>query len=264
MKTIRWPILAAALLLLTFGAAAGEGEAQTPPSDKIPEPGYLEVLQMTAVELDGRLPGSVDPVSFAWSIVEGEGGKLFDTDKPDAVFLGPKVETGTLDFLIELTVTYREQPPSTRRVRIRVLSEEAAKAAEGSADDTQWLEDYYRGLREREEEKKASQPRLVVPNTGPTTSMSVGVHRGWGGGWGGSVGFRWTMSYPITQPVDVPPPGETHDPGQGLWDIARPVPYEELGTTFPSSIADRYSPADHPDSDDGNDQPEPEKSEEDR
>jgi hypothetical protein len=230
------------LLLMTFGATAGEeGSQQALP---VPEPGYLEVIQMTAVELDGRLPGGAEAVSFQWSIVEGVGGRLFEVDKPDAVFLAPKVERGTLEFLIELTVNYREQPPSTRRLRIRVFSEEAAKAADGSGDDTQWLQDYYKRARDKEDQQKSQAPTLIVPNS--SSSMSFGVHRGWGGGWGGSMGYHWTMSYPITQPVDVPPPGETHQPGEGAWDMAKPVPYGELDTRFPSSIADRYSPADDP------------------
>jgi hypothetical protein len=231
------------LLIVTITPAVAE-EAQAPAAPApVPEPGYLEVIQMTAVELDGRLPGEAEPVSYQWSIVEGEGGKLFDRDKEDAVFLCPKVEKGTLDFVVELTVTYREQPPSTRRLRIRVFSEEAANADSGKEDDTQWLQDFYKKAAEQEEKKKSQAPTVVVPNTG--TTMHFGVSP-WGWGWGGSMGFRWSMNYPITQPVTVPPPGQSHQPGEGEWDMAKPVPYGELDTRFPSSIADRYSPADAP------------------
>jgi len=267
MNKNRW-LMFGVMLLVTAASAAAEEQPQPATAEPVPEPGYLEVIQMTAVELDGRLPGGVDPVSFQWSIIEGEGegegegARLFEVDKPDAVFLAPKVEQGTQDFVIELTVNYREQLPSTRRLRIRVLSEEAAKAADDSGDDTQWLQDYYREQAEREEKKKSQAPTIIVPNT--SSSMSFGVHRGWGGGWGGTMGFRWTMSYPITQPVDVPPPGETHQPGEGRWDIASPVPYEKLGTTFPSSIADRYSPADDPQAKPAEPESDPEKSDDDR
>ena len=185
MNKNSWLVLLALLLMISV-ATAGEEEPQQ--ATPVPEPGHLEVIQMTAVELDGRLPGGVEPVSFQWSIVEGEGGRLFEVDKPDAVFLAPKVEQGTLDFLIELTVNYREQPPSTRRVRIRVFSEEAAKAADGSGDDTQWLQDHYKRAREREDEQKSQAPTINVPNS--SSSMSFGVHRGWGGGWGGSMGYH--------------------------------------------------------------------------
>jgi len=257
MNKNSWLVLLALLLTISV-ATAGEEEAQQAPP--VPEPGHLEVIQMTAVELDGRLPGGVEPVSFQWSIVEGEGGRLFEVDKPDAVFLAPKVEQGTLDFLIELTVNYREQPPSTRRVRIRVFSDEAAKADGDSGDDTQWLKDHYKRANEREEQQKSQAPTIVVPNS--SSSMYFGVHRGWG--WGGSMGYRWTMNDPITQPVDVPPPGETHQPGEGAWDMAKPVPYGELDTRFPSSIADRYSPADDPQAKSPEPESESDKSDDDR
>jgi hypothetical protein len=241
MNKHSWLILVA-LLIVTVGSAVGE---QMPgPSQPIPEPGYLEVIQMTAVELDGRLPGGAEPVSYHWVVIEGgDDGRLFDGDKQDAVFLAPKVAQGTRDFLLQLTVTYREQAPSVRRLKIRVLSEAAANASGDSGDDTQWLQDFYKKAQEKEDKKQSQAPTIVVPNGG--TTMRFGMSP-WGWGWGGSMGFAWTMNYPISQPVSVPPPGETHQPGEGSWDMAKPVPYGELSTRFPSDVADRYSPADDP------------------
>ena len=252
MNKYSWLILLA-LLIVAVTSVAGEETAQPASSQPIPEPGYLEVIQMTAVELDGRLPGGAEPVSYHWTIVEGgDDGRLFDGDKQDAVFLAPKIAQGTRDFLLQLTVTYREQAPSVRRLQIRVLSEAAAKPADGSGDDTQWLQDFYKKAEEQEDKKKSQAPTMVVPNTG--TTMHFGVSP-WGRGWGGSMGYSWTMNYPITQPVTVPPPGQTHQPGEGSWDMAKPVPYGELSTRFPSDVADRYSPADDPaaESDPGSD-----------
>jgi len=234
------------LLIASITSVIGDQTpSQATPAPE-PEPGHLEVIQMTAVELDGRLPGAAEPVSYQWSIIEGEGGKIFDADKEDAVFLSPKVEKGTQDFLIELTVTYKDHPPSTRRLRISVFSEEAADADSGEAEDTQWLQDFYKKAAEQEEKKKSQAPTMVVPNTG--TTMHFGFSP-WGWGWGGSVGYRWSMNYPISQPVTVPPPGLVHHPGEGEWDMAKPVPYGELDKRFPSNVADRYSPADGPPSD---------------
>ena len=253
MNKHSWLILAA-LMIATFASAADDQAQTQAPLD--PAPGYLEVIAMTAVELDGRLPEGNAPVSYQWSIIEGgEDGRLFDGDKQAAVFLAPKVEKGTRDFVIELTVTYREQPPSTRRLRIRVMSEEATKSGGGSEDDTQWLQDFYKKAAEREEKKQSQAPTIIVPNTG--TTMHFGMSP-WGWGWGGSMGYSWTMNYPITQPVMIPPPGQTHLPGEGEWDMAKPVPYGELDTRFPSSISDRYSPADGPQS-----EPDAEKSKDD-
>jgi hypothetical protein len=252
-------ILGTLLMVVIASATAEQAPSQATPVP-VPEPGHLEVIQMTAVELDGRLPGAAEPVSYQWSIVEGEGGRIFDGDKQDAVFVSPKVEKGIEEFLIELTVTYSEQPPSTRRLRISVFSEEAANADSAPAGDTQWISDFYKKAAEREEKKKSQAPTIIVPNTGP--SMHFGVSP-WGWGWGGSMGVRWSMSYPITQPVTVPPPGQTHQPGEGEWDMAKPVPYGELDKRFPSDVAGRYSPADGPPSE-AETESESKKSDEDR
>jgi hypothetical protein len=148
-------------------------------------------------------------------------------------------------FVVELKVTYRDQPPSTRRLSIRVLPADPNAALDGSGEqDTEWLNDFYRTTREREEERQSDSGSVAPGRSNP--SVSIGVGGSSGGNWGGSVGFRWSMSYPLSQPVAVPPPGQTRQPGEGTWDVAQPVPYGELSTTFPASIAERYSPQDCP------------------
>ncbi len=229
--------LAACLLVMLSMTSRGEESAST---EAEPVPGQLDIIERTAVSLDGRPPDGVEATSFRWSIVEGEGGQLFGADQEDAVFVAPAVERGVKQFLIELTVTYVDQPPSTRRLRIRVLPTDPAAAQEGSAaGDTQWIEDHYRRAREAEEEKKrsSSSPTFGTGRSGP--SVSIGVAGGTHGTRGG-IGIRWSMSYPLAQPVDVPPPGQSRMPGEGTWDVARPVPRDQLSATFPPEIAERY------------------------
>ena len=230
------------VVVLVAGISTGSADDDAPEIDAVP--GQLDVIEMTAVELDGRPPDGVGPAIYRWSIIEGEGGKLFSADQQDAVFLAPRVERGVRQFVVELTALYEDQSPSTRRLRIRVLPSDPARALEGSDDDdTQWLTDYYNRLREKEEEKGSASPVVGGGSGGP--SVSFGISGGSGGRRGG-IGIRLSMTYPISQPVDVPPPGQTQVPGEGAWDAARPVPYEELRTTFPAGIAERYGPEDEP------------------
>lgn len=164
-----------------------------------PAPGQLDVVEMTAVSLDARLPEGAEPVTFQWRIVEGEGGKLFSENKEDAVFLAPKFDRTKKEFLVELTVTYVEQPPSTRQIRIRVLPANPEEAEEFTDDGTpQWLIDKYDRAREYEEQNKSSSgSTMIAPRSGPTTS--IGFWGGSGGRSGASIGFRWNMSYPLTR-----------------------------------------------------------------
>jgi hypothetical protein len=230
--------LAFCLLAISATVLAGE------PPELEPVPGQLDVIEMTAVELDGRPHDGVEPIAYEWTIVEGEGGKLFSADRQDAVFLAPKVERGFREFVVELTVRYEDQDPSTRRLRIRVLPADAARALEGAdGGDTGWLDDFYGDLKEKEESQQSSTPVVGGGRSGP--SVSIGIS---GGSYGrrGGVGIRLSMTYPLSQPVDVPPPGQTQMPGEGPWGAAHPVPYEELDETFPASIAERYGPEDEP------------------
>jgi len=207
-------------------------------TESAPTAGHLEINQMTAVSLDARLDDGVVASGYRWKILEGEGGTLFRDDQEDAVFLAPRVEIGTSDFLIELTVMYADQPPSVRQLRVRVLSlnpDAVPTEAEGSTDGPQWLTDHYRAVAEAEEEKKGTAPTIVGGSGGPNVSIGVA-----GGSGGSRAGFRWSMSYPVTQPVPIPPPGQTRRPGEGNWAPAKPVPQEKLKTTFPSGVAKRY------------------------
>ena len=223
---------------LSLGLAAGDDGPPSGHPEIEPVPGQLDVVEMTAVELDGRLPEDVEPTAYAWRILEGEGGKLFKSDQQDAVFLAPKVERGVRQFILELTVSYADQPSSVRRLRIRVVPTDPAAALDDSApDDTAWLDDFYGGMREAQEGKGGSQ--IVVPRSSGGPTVSIGV-RGGSRGWRGGVGIRVPLSYPVTQPVDVPAPGRSSMPGEGEWDAATPVPYDQLGATFPPDIAERY------------------------
>jgi len=237
-------LLAAWLPALSSSATAG----QEPLShESEPVPGQIEVVQMTAVALDARLPEGVEATAFRWRIVEGEGGQLFAADQEDAVFLAPKVERGVKEFVVELSVMYADQPPSTREIRIRVLPTDPAAAEEDAGDHgtPQWIEDHYRRAREAEEQKqeeaRAATAGVVGGTSGPT--MSVGVAGG-SGGYRGGVGFRWSLSYPVTQAVTVPPPGQSYKAGEGTWESLRPVPYDELSTTLPPEVAERYKTED--------------------
>jgi hypothetical protein len=227
---------------------AGEEVSNTASPEIELVPGQLDVVSMTAIELDGRLPEGVEPIGYAWSIVEGEGGTLIKSEQQDAVFLAPKVERGVREFLVQLVVSYEGQPSSTRQLRIRVVPTDPAAALDGSdPDDTDWLDSFYDGKNAADRSGGGSQ--IVVPGTsgggGPT--VSIGVRRGRGGWHGGvGVGVRIPLSYPVTQPVDVPAPGRSSMPGEGKWDAATPVPYDELQTTFPPSIAERYEIVEDP------------------
>ena len=129
MRAVRW--LACGLFLATLALATDEGTAPTPATPEADvEPGHLDVVQMTAVELDGRLHDGVEAKSFHWKIVEGKGAQLFNDRGPTAVFVAPKVEIGVQRFVVELTVTYAAQPPSTRRLEIRVVPTESAMAVD--------------------------------------------------------------------------------------------------------------------------------------
>lgn len=244
MHANRLPVLAVLLVLALPAAWAGENEGL---AEIEPVPGQLDVIELTAVSLDGRLPGAAEPTAFRWRILAGSGGQLFGDDLEDAVFLAPKVERGFKEFLIELTVMYAEDPPSTRQVRIRVFPADQAAALEGAdEDDTQWLKDRYK--QQPGTEQQSSAP---TGGGGGGPSVSIGVGAGSGGYRGGSVGFRWSMSYPISQPVTVPPPGQTQIPGEGTWNRATPVPYEKIPLTFPASVAERYEAEDEPDTPEG-------------
>ena len=250
MKMISCVCLLSAVTVL----AATEAE----PPKLAPVPGQLDVVEMTAVSLDARLPEGTEPVTFRWRIIEGEGGKLFSEDKEDAVFLAPKFDRAKKEFLVELTVTYVDQPPSTRQMRIRVLPTNPDEAEEFTDDGTpQWLIDKYDRAREYEEQNKSSSgSAIVAPRSGPTTS--IGVWGGSGGRSGASIGLRWNMSYPITQPVEVPPPGESHEPGEGTWAAPTPVPHDQLSTTFPAEVVERYQPAEDAEPEESEPQPETE------
>jgi hypothetical protein len=223
-------------------------------------PGQLDVVEMTAVALDARLPEGAEPTSFRWRIVSGEGGKLFSADQEDAVFLAPKVERGTREFVIEVTVTYANQPPSTRSMKIRVVpSDPSATDEDTDGDGTpDWLEDHYRRAREAEERKQRSGPAVIGGSGRSGPNVSIGVSGG-SYGYRGGVGVHWSLSHPLTQPVDVPPPGQIREPGEGSWEPARLVPHDELDATLPPEVAEKYRVEDEAPPESAEADPEPER-----
>lgn len=227
----------ATAVLLAAACTALHAAESVEPSEPPLTPGELEIVEMTAVELDGRLPEGVEATGYLWTILDGEGGKLIFEDRQDAVFLAPKVTGDVQTFLLELTVTFESQPPSQRQIRIHVRSSNPADA-EPAEDDTSWIDEQIRAEQQAKQQQQQQAPPPSGGGNGP--AVSVGVAGGSGGRRSAGVGLRWSMSYPITQPVDVPPPGQTRRPGEGKWDSASRVPHHALRTTFPEEIAERY------------------------
>lgn len=222
-------------------AAAGPalGEAAAPAIDAEPMAGQLEVLQGTAVKLGGELPpAGPAPDSYRWEIVQGEGGTLYDADRPQAIFQAPTITDPIELFVIRMTVTYPDADPANATVHIRVHRDEPAEPATATRDEES-IEDimaeYYRkeqALRDENRRRSAERPTTVV-----THSSIRGTH-GWG--WGG-VGWGWPSRYPVYAPIVVPPPGVVVMPGDDCWRIPpRAVPYDEVIGTFPGHIADEY------------------------
>lgn len=241
MRTRNLTFIPAVCLLAAVSMAAPADES----APAAPVPGHLDVPEMTAVALDARLPEGAEPTSVAWRIVNGEGGKLFSEDREDAVFLAPKVDKGVKEFLIEVSVTYVDEAPSTRQLRIRVLPANAMAEEETTEDGTPlWLIEHYERAAELKEKEKADAPAVLLGGAGGS-SMSIGIS---GGSYGvrGGVGFRFSMSHPIEQPVEVPPPGQSRLPGEGAWEAPRPVPHDSLSNSLPADLSERYPLAEDP------------------
>ena len=74
------PVTLTVVLLLSLPLAlAGDDTADHDPPGGETEPGRLEVLSGTAVSLDGELPEGIEEAAFLWTIVSGEGGRLFNS-----------------------------------------------------------------------------------------------------------------------------------------------------------------------------------------
>ena len=144
----------------TMQEASPDQDAAGPPVE-IETPGQLDVIERTAVALDARLEEGMQAVGYQWKILEGNGATLLGQDREDAVFIAPGVEKGYKVFVIQLTVFYADESPSTRTLRIRVLPSDPALAQEGVPEsDTAWLDKHYRKMREAEEQKQSLEDEL--------------------------------------------------------------------------------------------------------
>lgn len=240
-----------AAVLLSFLGAGLTAAAGAPDITATPVPGQLEVMQGTAVKLGGAPPeDGPRPESYRWDIVQGEGGRLYDGDRPEAIFQAPAIGTELELFVIRLTVDYADQPPAHSTIHIRVHRkppETAAGGAEQERSIEEVMTDYYRrerAARDAERERSRRSEPVVISHT--TYSGFYGGFGYAGPGWGWGYGWGWPARYPIYAPIVVPPPGIDVGPGDGGWGEPIAVPYEDLVTTFPGHLADDYLPQDFP------------------
>ena len=241
-----WTMLVIAAAVV---APAGFSAAQTaaPAITAEPVPGQLEVMQGTAVKLGGDPPPEgPQPAGYAWDIVQGQGGRIYNDDQPEAIFQAPTIPSEIELFVIRLTVAYPDLEPAHATVHIRV-HRDMPQTEEGNKRDIEdVMAEFYRKesvAREANKRRvKQSQSRIVSHQT------SSGFYGGfgYGGPWGWGYGWGWPSHYPIYAPIVVPPPGIDWGPGDGDWGQPIAVPYEELATTFPEHIASEYLPQDYP------------------
>jgi hypothetical protein len=208
-------------LALAAGAIALLGPSSISAAiEAAPAPGQLDVLQGTAVALDGTpSPDGPVPGTYLWEIVQGAGGTLFNADREDAMLQTPALENELEVFVIRLTVTYPEGSPATSTVHIRVHRDppEPEPAAEEESIE-RVMSDFYRQEREardrNRERLEASRPTVVQQSISyGWTSPSYG----WGWGWG------WPTFIPVSTTIVVPPPGvdleaAPTNPGVPLFD----------------------------------------------
>lgn len=245
-----WTMLVIAAVV---SAPAGFAGAQTsaPAITAEPVPGQLEVMQGTAVKLGGGPPAEGPlPSGYAWDILQGEGGRIYNDDQAEAVFQAPTISTEIELFVIRLTVVYPGLEPAHATVHIRVHRDMPRTEEETKRDIEDVMAEYYRresAAREANKRRqRESRPRIVSHHT--TSGFYGGF--GYGGpGWGWGYGWGWPSRYPIYAPVVVPPPGIDWGPGDGDWGRPVAVPFEELVTTFPEHIAGEYLPQDYPGAD---------------
>jgi hypothetical protein len=233
MKSASTLAIAALLLATVPGMSQDEGlriETST-------VPGQLDLLQGTAIKLGGKAPEKGRaPEAYHWEIIEGEGGRLLDADKAEAIFQAPILEEQSLElFIVQLTAMYGTRAPARVRIHLRVhreLPEEMSQRADAEED-----------IREMMNEEAA---RLKSTSRTSRRDSRVVVHTSGYWGHGPYWGWGWPVHYPIYVPIVVPPPGGSMEPGIGDWDDPIAVPYDELVTDFPEAISDNYLPEDVP------------------
>jgi hypothetical protein len=230
--------------------AACAATAQTAPTVTAePVPGQLEVLQGTAIKLGGMPPEEgLRPESYHWEIVQGEGGALFNDDQYQVIFQAPEITSEIELFVIRLTVEYPGERPAHATAHIRVHREmPEAKPEPKKQNIEDVMADFYRRERDARDANRQrledSRPRVVSHYSYSGFNGGFGYS---GPGWGWGYGWGWPARYPIYAPVVVPPPGIDWGPGEGNWGEPIAIPYDEMVTTFPESIADDYLPQDYP------------------
>jgi len=245
-KTIWTMLVIAAAVLAPGGFAAAQTSA--PDITAEPVPGQLEVMQGTAVKLGGSPPpDGPQPASYAWDIVQGQEGRIYNDDQAEAIFQAPTISSEIELFVIRLTVAYPGLEPAHATMHIRVHRDMPQVEEENTRDIEDVMVEYYRkesAAREANKRRvKQNQSRIVSHHT------SSGFYGGFGyggPGWGWGYGWGWPSHYPIYAPIVIPPPGIDWGPGDGDWGQPTAVPYDELVTTFPEHIAGDYLPQDYP------------------
>jgi hypothetical protein len=176
-----------------------------------PASAQLDVLQGTAIELDGSpKSGKPVPTAYRWEIVSGDGAGLYSADQPVAIFQAPIIDRRMEMFAVQLEVDYPDDQDARATVLIRVHRElEEPAPEEPSIEDV--MTEYYRAEKEAREAKKRSSK-----NTSPVVIQHGyrGFHGGYGYGWGG---WGWPSYSVVHAPIVIPPPGND-------WDVAVPLP----------------------------------------
>lgn len=196
--------------LVLVGGGAG-GAAQGISAE--PDPSQLEILQGTAVRLDGTAaPDGPRPEGYRWEIVQGVGGVLYNGDRPEAIFQAPAIDAELEVFVVRLTVDYPEGLEASSTVHIRVHREMAVAVPEAEEDSIEdIMTDYYRRERELREDRKQREDRSQPVIVQQSVSYGFGVP---GFGWGGG----WPVTIPVHAPILVPPPGAHWGVDDGRWD----------------------------------------------
>jgi hypothetical protein len=227
--------LAVGLVAVLFlGPTATWGRSDGVEIDAQPVPGRLDLMHGTAIQLGSR-PGEDEPQpsSYRWEIVEGEGGKIYNADKAEAIFQAPTIENELEVFVVQLTAEYPVQKPSRARLHIRVHKNPPEK--EKSIQQIM-AETYRREEEARDRRRSRSRASSTIVHHHAYPPWHFGFSWGWG----------WPVYYPIYVPIPLPPPGIDWQPGDGDWLEPTPLPYDEMVSTFPEHIADDYLPQDYP------------------
>lgn len=240
-RRVKRVLLAAMVLVAASGLSWGQGR-QVVEVEPRAVPGQLDVQEGAVIKIGGNPnDAELQPSSYLWEIVEGEGGRLYHADEAQAVFQAPLIGEQMALFVIQLTVQYPGREPARATLHVRVHAEPPEKAPEKAPEksiEQVMAEQYAREDEERERKSRQRSNQPVVVHHSSYSSWGYGSPWGWG--WG------WNHYYPMYVSVPVPSPGTEVGPGAGGWVEPTPLPFEEVATTLPEHIADDYLPQDHP------------------